>query len=110
MGLFTSEHCLDGKDKECPRFFPNGIECFCPCHKPFAAVSRPKPPKPEIRLTKHQLSALQRMAEGRTLKQAAAELGISVSALTSRLTAAYAALGAKNRAEAVLNAREAGLI
>jgi DNA-binding NarL/FixJ family response regulator len=69
-----------------------------------------KPRRQTVELTNDQMSVLQCITRGRLIEQAASELGIGIEEYQTRLTGLYRALGAKNRAEAVLNAREAGLI
>jgi DNA-binding NarL/FixJ family response regulator len=109
MGVFTSSYCLDDQHKTCSRQVYPGRHCGCWCHYPVAIPSTPKT-EPEISLTRQQTEALQDVADGKSLKDSAAARGISASALTSRRTAAFRALGARSRHEAVRIARQKKLI
>ncbi|KAF0676191.1 autoinducer binding domain-containing protein [Profundibacterium mesophilum] len=65
---------------------------------------------PKVALTNAQLAALSHIAAGHRHTSAAAELGISESALKLRLASARERLQARTTAEAVRRAKESGLI
>jgi DNA-binding NarL/FixJ family response regulator len=82
---------------------------------PAAAPSAPSAPKltPEgfgARLTDRQLDVLRLIAGGGSNKEIARELDLSPATIKAHTAAAIAALGAANRTEAAMRAREMGLI
>ena len=62
------------------------------------------------KLTARQSDVLKLMAEGQSNKEIARALDLSPATVKTHAAAAFAALGAGNRTEAVMSAREAGLI
>jgi DNA-binding NarL/FixJ family response regulator len=62
------------------------------------------------RLTERQTDVLARIAQGRSNKEIARELDLSPATVKAHIAAGLAALGAANRTEAVVRARELGLI
>lgn len=68
------------------------------------------PPMPATRLTGRQAEILERMAAGESNKAIARALDLSPSTVKTHAAAAFAALGAANRTEAVVRARELKLI
>jgi DNA-binding NarL/FixJ family response regulator len=70
----------------------------------------PALPQAASRLTARQLDVLRLIATGQSNKEIARELDLSPATIKAHTSAAIAALGAGNRAEAVFRAREAGLI
>ena len=64
----------------------------------------------DVELTRKQIDALRCIAEGMRMKQAAALLGISESALKMRIGSARAKLNARTTAEAVQRAKDYELI
>lgn len=62
------------------------------------------------RLTERQTDVLVRIAQGRSNKEIARELDLSPATVKAHIAAGLAALGAANRTEAVVRARELGLI
>jgi two-component system, NarL family, nitrate/nitrite response regulator NarL len=66
--------------------------------------------KNSARLTNRQISVLQQMAKGMSDKEIARQLGISPATVKAHAMAAYAELGAANRAEAVARALALGAI
>ena len=62
------------------------------------------------RLTERQTDVLKLIATGESNKQIARELDLSPATIKAHIAAALAALGAANRTEAVVKAREMGLI
>lgn len=65
--------------------------------------------RPEPELTRHQISALRLVAEGRTSKEIASTLGISPGAADHAIERATARLGASHRSHAVALAIRSGL-
>jgi DNA-binding NarL/FixJ family response regulator len=63
-----------------------------------------------VRLTERQADVLKLIATGESNKQIARELDLSPATIKAHAAAAMAALGAVNRTEAVVKAREMGLI
>jgi len=61
-------------------------------------------------MTPRELSVLQELAEGRSNKEIARRLGISPETVKTHLARLYERLGARRRTEALLKARELGLI
>ena len=61
-------------------------------------------------LTKRQLDVLRLLAAGRSTIEIAAELGLSQTTVRNYVANLLAALGAHTRLQAVIAAREAGLI
>lgn len=61
-------------------------------------------------VTARELGVLRELAEGRSNKEIARRLGISPETVKSHLARLYERLGARRRTEAVLRARELGLI
>jgi DNA-binding NarL/FixJ family response regulator len=68
------------------------------------------PPPAGVRLTERQTDVLKLIATGESNKQIARELDLSPATIKAHAAAAMAALGAANRTEAVVKAREMGLI
>jgi DNA-binding NarL/FixJ family response regulator len=62
------------------------------------------------RLTDRQADVLRRVAQGQSNKEIARELDLSPATIKAHAAAAFAALGAVNRTEAVMKARGLGLI
>jgi DNA-binding NarL/FixJ family response regulator len=63
-----------------------------------------------VRLTERQVDVLRLIATGESNKEIARELDLSPATIKAHAAAAMAALGAANRTEAVVKAREMGLI
>jgi DNA-binding CsgD family transcriptional regulator len=61
-------------------------------------------------MTPRELGVLKELAEGRSNKEIARRLGISPETVKTHLARLYERLGARRRTEAVLKARELGLI
>jgi DNA-binding NarL/FixJ family response regulator len=61
-------------------------------------------------LTKRQLDVLRLLAAGRSTAEIAADLGLSQTTVRNYIANLLAALGAHTRLQAVIAAREAGLI
>ena len=76
---------------------------------PHAAVSRPRASEPWP-LSVRELDALRGLAEGKVYKQIAQELSLSVSTVRTHLHNVYKKIGAVDRAQAVLIARDRGWI
>lgn len=74
------------------------------------ADALPPPPVFNARLTDRQLNVLRLMALGQSNKEIAKQIGLSPATVKAHVAAAMAALGAVNRTEAALRARELGLI
>jgi DNA-binding NarL/FixJ family response regulator len=74
------------------------------------AGSPAAPSAPAARLTGRQAEILERMAAGQSNKTIARALDLSPSTVKTHAAAAFAALGAANRTEAVVRARELKLI
>ncbi|WP_337188430.1 response regulator transcription factor [Phenylobacterium sp.] len=66
--------------------------------------------RPDVRLTARQDEILRLMAEGASNKDIARLLDLSPATVKTHAAAAFAALGAANRTEAVIRARSLGLI
>jgi two-component system, NarL family, nitrate/nitrite response regulator NarL len=62
------------------------------------------------RLTERQIEVLQRVAQGQSNKEVARDLDLSPATVKAHIAAAFGALGAANRTEAVVKARSFGLI
>jgi DNA-binding NarL/FixJ family response regulator len=62
------------------------------------------------RLTQRQIDVLALIAQGRSNKEIARELDLSPATVKAHIAAGLAVLGAANRTEAVVRARELGLI
>lgn len=77
--------------------------------RPAAAPAAP-PPELAVRLTARQMDVLRRIAGGQSNKEIARVLDLSPATVKAHAAAAMAALRAANRTEAVLRAREMGLI
>ena len=75
-------------------------------------ATAPVTPSPHLlgRLTERQLDVLRLIATGGSTKEIARELDLSPATIKAHTAAAIAALGAANRTEAVVRARELGLI
>ena len=69
-------------------------------------------PKAQVALgmTPRELGVLQELAQGRSNKEIARRLGISPETVKTYLARLYERLGARRRTEALLRARELGLI
>jgi putative nucleotidyltransferase with HDIG domain len=76
---------------------------------PHAAGSRPRASEPSP-LSGRELDALRGLAEGKVYKQIAQELSLSVSTVRTHLHNVYKKIGAVDRAQAVLIARDRGWI
>ncbi len=74
---------------------------------PHAGTSRPRSSEP-CPLTLRELESLRGLAEGKVYKQIAQELGLSVSTIRTHLHNVYRKIGAVDRAQAVLIARDRG--
>jgi HD-like signal output (HDOD) protein/DNA-binding CsgD family transcriptional regulator len=76
----------------------------------------PKPPREAARVTEpcplsnRELEVLRRLAEGKVYKQIAEDLQLSVSTVRTHLHNVYGKIGAVDRAQAVLTARDCGWI
>ncbi len=70
----------------------------------------PRRPEGAGPLAPREREVLALVAKGRTNKEAAAELGISDETVKTLLERTYAKLGARRRADAVLEARRRGLV
>lgn len=75
-----------------------------------AAVGAARPIASMARLTDRQLDVLRLIATGGSNKEIARDLDLSPATIKAHAAAAIAALGAANRTEAVMRARELGLI
>lgn len=75
-----------------------------------AAAPAPSGPAMLGRLTERQLDVLRLIAGGGSNKEIARELDLSPATIKAHTAAAIAALGAANRTEAAMRAREMGLI
>jgi DNA-binding NarL/FixJ family response regulator len=73
-------------------------------------VAHPRRPKGQATLAPREQETLALIAAGRTNREAAAQLGISDETVKTLLERAYAKLGVRRRAEAVLEARRRGLV
>lgn len=66
------------------------------------------PGSPPRRLTLQQSAVIQLLAQGRSVKEIARELNLSIGTVKTHLSLAYSALGARNKVEAVLRATAMG--
>ncbi|WP_293904828.1 response regulator transcription factor [Phenylobacterium sp.] len=89
------------------RYLPPRIVELAARQGPAAAAS---PSKPVVRLTERQVDVLKLIALGQSNKEIARDLDLSPATIKAHAAAAIAALGAANRTEAVMKAREMGLI
>ena len=71
---------------------------------PAGAAATEDPPDPLPRLTLQQTAVMQLLAQGRSVKEIARNLHVSIGTVKTHLSHAYAALGAHNRVEAVVRA------
>jgi len=71
-------------------------------------MTRAQGSSPEARLTERQREVLQRLLDGRTTSQIAAELGIAESTAKHHTLAVYAAFGVSSRADLMLAATQRG--
>lgn len=76
---------------------------------PHSAVPRQRRGEP-CPLSKREVDALRGLAEGKVYKEIAAEMGLSASTVRTHLHNVYRKIGAADRAQAVLVARERGWI
>ncbi len=76
---------------------------------PYAGRDRQRPTEP-CPLSGREVDVLRRLAEGKVYKQIAHEMSLSVSTVRTHLHNVYAKIGAVDRAQAVLTAREKGWI
>jgi putative nucleotidyltransferase with HDIG domain len=76
---------------------------------PHSALSRPRAAEP-CPLSTREVDALRGLAEGKVYKQIAQELSLSVSTVRTHLHNVYRKIGAVDRAQAVLLARDRGWI
>lgn len=76
---------------------------------PHSAAPRQRREEP-CPLSKREIDALRGLAEGRVYKEIAAEMGLSASTVRTHLHNVYRKIGAADRAQAVLVARERGWI
>jgi len=76
---------------------------------PHAAAPRQRRGEP-CPLSKREVDALRGLAEGKVYKEIAAEMGLSASTVRTHLHNVYRKIGAADRAQAVLVARERGWI
>jgi putative nucleotidyltransferase with HDIG domain len=76
---------------------------------PYSSRDRQRPSEP-CPLSGREMEVLRRLAEGRVYKQIAHEMSLSVSTVRTHLHNVYAKIGAVDRAQAVLTAREKGWI
>jgi DNA-binding NarL/FixJ family response regulator len=74
------------------------------------SVSEPAPGSATARLTERQTEVLRMIAAGQSNKEIARVLDLSPATIKAHAAAAFAALGAVNRTEAVMRAREIRLI
>jgi DNA-binding NarL/FixJ family response regulator len=74
---------------------------------PFATQRRRRVADP-CPLSAREIDALRGLAEGKVYKQIAAELALSVSTIRTHLHNVYRKIGAADRAQAVLTARDRG--
>lgn len=73
-------------------------------------AQHPRRPRGESALAPREREVLALVATGRTNKEVASELGISDETVKTLLERTYAKLGARRRADAVLEARRRGLV
>lgn len=76
---------------------------------PLAKVPRKNRGEP-CPLSRREVDALRGLAEGKVYKEIAAEMGLSASTVRTHLHNVYRKIGAADRAQAVLVARERGWI
>lgn len=74
-----------------------------------ASDEAPRPRKPTVALTEREMQVLALLAQGRTGKEMAAKLGISVATTQRHLANIYAKIGARGRVEAAAYAFERGI-
>jgi DNA-binding NarL/FixJ family response regulator len=97
------------------------IRCAATGEAAFASVFSelaPAPPvwhqprigRPPQRLTGRQYDVLRHLERGRSTKEIARRLGLSVGTIKVHLASIYRTLGARNRVEAAMKASEAGII
>jgi len=75
-------------------------------HRP----AQKEPGHPATRLTERQIEVLRLIATGQSNKEIARDLGLSPATVKAHVAAALGALAATNRTEAVMLARQKGLI
>jgi monothiol glutaredoxin len=73
-------------------------------------AAHPRRPEGQASLAPLEQQALAHVAEGKTNRETAAQLGISDETVKTLLERAYTKLGVRRRAEAVLEARRRGLV
>jgi DNA-binding NarL/FixJ family response regulator len=71
---------------------------------------QPRIGRPPQRLTGRQYDVLRHLERGRSTKEIARRLGLSVGTIKVHLASIYRTLGARNRVEAAMKASEAGII
>lgn len=77
----------------------------------FVRAARPRPVAAELDgLTEREQQVLLLIARGRSNTEIAAELAVSPSTVKNHVTSVFAKIGARDRAQAVIAAYEAGLI
>lgn len=77
----------------------------------YPRVSRPRPRREEpCPLSRRELDALRGLADGKVYKEIADEMGLSPSTIRTHLHNVYRKIGAADRAQAVLLARERGWV
>jgi DNA-binding NarL/FixJ family response regulator len=76
---------------------------------PHASAPRQRRSEP-CPLSRREIDALRGLAEGKVYKEIAAEMGLSASTVRTHLHNVYRKIGAADRAQAVLVARERGWI
>jgi two-component system nitrate/nitrite response regulator NarL len=97
------------------------IRCAATGEAAFASVFSelaPPPPvwhhpryeRPAQKLTCRQYDVLRQLEHGRSTKEIARRLGLSVGTIKVHLASIYRTLGARNRVEAAIKATEAGII
>ncbi len=94
-----------------PRGWGSTEQCIAPLLYEFPhsgeTPRRPTDPSP---LSAREVDALRGLAEGKVYKQIARELSLSVSTIRTHLHNVYRKIGAVDRAQAVLIARDRGWI